>query len=154
MIFMGTHQPTLDALQKELVEMNPEVMDMKFVELPSLEVDDFDYQGIAHMIEEDGAKIIWVALGVPKQERFMNKLLPFLNKGVMIAVGAMFKFYSGQEEKRCSKWIQINHLEFVYRIWQDPKKQLKRCFGVVMTLPRIFFEELKRKREPIKELIS
>lgn len=146
MIFMGTHQSTLDALQKKLVEMNPEVVNMKFVELPFLEADEFDYQSIAHMIEEDGAKIIWVALGAPKQERFMNKLLPFLNRGVMIAVGAVFKFYSGQEEKRCPKWIQKNHLEFVYRICQDPKKQLKRCFWIIATLPRIYFEELKRKR--------
>lgn len=146
MIFMGTHQSTLDALQKELVEMNPEVQNMKFVELPFLEVDEFDYQSIAQMIEEDGAKIIWVALGAPKQERFMNKLLPFLNRGVMIAVGAVFKFYSGLEEKRCPMWIQKNHLEFVYRICQNPKKQLKRCFWIVATLPKIYFEEVKRKR--------
>lgn len=146
MIFMGTHQSTLDALQNKLVEMNPDIVNMKFVELPFLEVDKFDYQSIAQMIEEDGAKIIWVALGAPKQERFMNKLLPFLNRGVMIAVGAVFKFYSGQEEKRCPKWIQKNHLEFVYRICQDPKKQLKRCFWIIATLPKIYFDEYKRKR--------
>lgn len=145
MIFMGTHQSTLDALQKELFGMNPEVMNMKFVELPFLEVDEFDYQGIAQMIEEDGAQIIWVALGAPKQERFMNKLLPYLNRGVMIAVGAVFKFYSGMDEKRCSDWIQKHHLEFAYRIWQDPKKQLRRCFWIVATLPKLYIGEWRRK---------
>ena len=98
------------------------------------------------MIEEDGAKIIWVALGAPKQEKFMNKLLPYLKSGVMIAVGAAFKFYSGTDEKRCPKWIQKHHLEFVYRICQDPKKQLKRCFWIVATLPKLYFGEVKRKR--------
>ena len=146
MIFMGTHQTTLDALQQELMTMNPDVANMKFVELPFIDVDGFDYQEIAQMIKEDGAKIIWVALGAPKQERFMNKLLPYLESGVMLGVGAVFKFYSGTDESRCPKWIQKNHLEFVYRIIQDPKKQLKRCFWIVATLPKLYLEEVKRKR--------
>lgn len=98
------------------------------------------------MIEEDGTKIIWVALGAPKQEKFMNRLLPYLNSGVMIAVGAAFKYYSGADEKRCPQWIQKHHLEFVYRICQDPKKQLKHCFWIVATLPKLYFGEAKRKR--------
>ena len=146
MIFMGTQQATLDALQQELMTMNPDVANMKFVELPFIDVDGFDYQEIAQMIKEDGAKIIWVALGAPKQERFMNKLLPYLESGVMLGVGAVFKFYSGTDESRCPKWIQKNHLEFVYRIIQDPKKQLKRCFWIVATLPKLYLEEVKRKR--------
>ena len=145
MIFLGTDQKTLTSLQNELVNMNPEVTNMKFVELPFCGVDDFDYPNIARMIDEDGAKIIWVALGAPKQERFMNHLLPYLGSGIMLGVGAVFKFYSGQYESRCPKWIQEHHLEFVYRIIQDPKKQLKRCFWIVITLPKLFFGELKRK---------
>lgn len=151
MIFMGTSQKTLDGLQKEIMAMNPDVKDMMFVELPFRDVEDFDYPAIAKMIEEDGAKIIWVALGAPKQEKFMNRLLPYLKSGVMIAVGAAFKFYSGTDEKRCPKWIQKHHLEFVYRICQDPKKQLKRCFWILATLPKLYFEEWKRKNTKSKE---
>lgn len=146
MIFMGTNQKTLDGLKTEIMPMNPDVKDMKFVELPFLDVEDFDYPGIAKMIEEDGAKIIWVALGAPKQERFMNRLLPHLKSGVMLGVGAVFKFYSGTDESRCPQWIQKHHLEFLYRIYQDPKKQLKRCFWIVATLPKLYLAELSRKR--------
>lgn len=145
MMFMGTQQKTLDALQKELMVMNPDVADMCFVELPFRNVDEFDYPEIAKMIDEDGAQIIWVALGAPKQERFMNRLLPHLKSGVMLGVGAVFKFYSGTEENRCPKWIQKHHMEFLYRIWQDPKKQLKRCFWIVATLPKLYIEEYRRK---------
>ncbi len=147
MIFMGTSQKTLDGLQKEIMAMNPDVKDMKFVELPFRDVEDFDYPSIAKMIEEDGAKIIWVALGAPKQECFMNRLLPHLKSGVMLGVGAVFKFYSGTEEKRCPEWIQKHRLEFVYRILQDPKKQLKRCFWIVYTLPGLYLGEVMRKRK-------
>jgi len=151
MIFMGTHQRTLDALQSELAKtMNPDVKDMSFIELPFRDVEDFDYPKIAKMIEEDGAMIIWVALGAPKQERFMNRLLPHLKTGVMLGVGAVFKFYSGTEEKRCPEWLQKHHMEFLYRIWQDPKKQLKRCFWILWTLPGLYFGEVKRARKEKK----
>lgn len=150
MIFMGTSQATLDGLRNELKKMNPDVERMQFVELPFRKVEDFDYPEIAKMIEEDGAKIIWVALGAPKQERFMNLLLPHLNQGVMLGVGAAFKFYSGTEESRCPAWMQKCHLEFVYRIMQDPKKQLKRCFWILWTLPGLYLGEVKRARKAKK----
>ena len=146
MMFLGTHQSTLDGLRRELMKMNPDVADMQFVELPFRDVKDFDYPEIAEMVNKDGAKIIWVALGAPKQEKFMNLLLPHLTSGVMIGVGAAFKFYSGTEEKRCPSWVQKAHLEFVYRILQDPKKQLKRCYWILRTLPGLYLGEVKRKR--------
>ena len=149
MMFMGTNRETLDGLKKELIKMNPDVEGMQFVELPFREVDEFDYLEIAQMIENDGAKIIWVALGAPKQERFMNRLLPHLKQGVMIGVGAAFKFYSGTGEKRCPQWMQKCHLEFVYRILQDPRKQLKRCFWILRTLPGLYIAEVKRGKYEI-----
>lgn len=150
MIFMGTSQKTLDGLRLELMKMNPDVEGMQFVELPFLNVEEFDYPAIAKMIDDDGAKVVWVALGAPKQERFMNLLLPHLKQGVMIGVGAAFKFYSGTEEKRCPEWMQKHHLEFVYRIMQDPKKQLKRCFWIVWTLPGLYISEVGRKRKQLR----
>jgi len=146
MIFLGTSRETLDGLKRELTKMNPDVDGMSFVELPFRKVEEFDYPGIAEMIAADGAKIIWVALGAPKQEKFMNRLLPYLKQGVMISVGAAFKFYSGTAEKRCPEWMQRHHLEFLFRIFQDPRKQLKRCFWIIWTLPRLYFDEKRRAR--------
>lgn len=151
MMFMGTRQETLEGLKRELIKWNPDVEGMQFVELPFRKVEEFDYPDIARMIETDGAKIIWVALGAPKQERFMNLLLPHLTQGVMIGVGAAFKFYSGTAESRCPAWMQKAHLEFIYRILQDPKKQLKRCFWILWTLPGLYFGELKRARQSGKD---
>lgn len=146
MIFMGTSRNTLNGLQENLKKVNPEVEGMRFVELPYRAVEDFDYEGIAREIEADGADIIWVALGAPKQEIFMSKLKPHLKRGVMIAVGAAFKFFSGTEERRAPQWMVKAHLEFVYRIFSEPKKQLKRCGWIVITLPGLLYGEWKRKR--------
>ena len=147
MIFMGTNQKTLDSLQKELAKMNPDVMGMTFYELPFKTVDEFDYPAIAKMIEEDNADIVWVALGAPKQDFFMSLLKPHLKRGVMIGVGAAFNFYSEMGEKRAPEWVTRMHLEFIYRIMQSPKKQLKRCWGIITSLPIMLYKEWRRKNK-------
>lgn len=145
MFFLGTQQKILNALKKNLMKWNSDVENMTFHELPFCKISEFDYSVIAKIIEEDGADIIWVALGAPKQEFFMNRLKPYLHHGVMIAVGAAFKFFSGIDEKRAPQWMLSSHLEFVYRILLDPKKQLKRCGWIVMTLPGMLYTEWRRK---------
>lgn len=145
MIFLGTQQSTLDSLKKELTKLNPDVKTMTFRELPFLPVEDFDYKGIAKIIEEDKADIIWISLGAPKQERFMAMLKPHLKHGVMIAIGATFNFYSGLNIRRAPKWMVKNHMEFIYRIFSEPKKQIIRCWGILSTLPALLSGELKEK---------
>ena len=140
-IFLGTDRPTLEALRTNMSRRDPKISGMKFIDLPYRAVEDFDYQSIADMVNSDGADIIWVALGAPKQERFMQRLEPYLERGVMIGVGAVFKFFSGVGEKRAPKWMVDAHLEFVYRIFREPGKQLRRCRDILFTLPAIIREE-------------
>ena len=146
MIFLGTQQPVLDGLKKNLTQMNPDVAQMNFIELPFRDVKDFDYQAIAKTVEADGAEIIWVALGAPKQEYFMHYLQPHLNHGVMIAVGAAFKFFSGGETNRAPEWMVKNHLEFIHRIAKEPKKQFNRCYHIIKSLPSLLYKEWKVKK--------
>lgn len=146
MIFLGTQQNILDGLKKELSKINPDVEGMTFYELPFCDVPKFDYPAIAKLVEDDGADIIWVALGAPKQEYFMHMLRPHLHHGVMIAVGAAFKFFSGIGEKRAPDWMVRCHLEFVHRIAKEPNKQLRRCFHIVRTLPGLLFNEWNSKK--------
>lgn len=152
MIFLGTKLKVLDALRENLANENPDVADMTFVELPFCTVDEFDYKNIAEMVNNDGAEIVWVALGAPKQEIFMSRLKPHLNKGVMIAIGAAFNFYSGLPDapQRCPEWMRKLHLEFVHRIFKEPKKQIKRCWNIVITLPRILNKERRVKKAACK----
>lgn len=147
MIFLGSNQPTLDGLKQNLVMLNPDVEGMKFIELPFCKVSQFDYREIAGTIENDGADIIFIALGAPKQEFFMSMLKPFLNHGVMIAVGAAFNFYSNGNKKRAPQWMIRNHLEFVYRLKQEPRKQSKRCFHIIRTLPMLLYKEWRRSKK-------
>lgn len=146
MFFMGTSQKILNSLQEKLSQIDKRINNMTFFELPYLNVNEFNYQDIAQMITDDDADIIWVALGAPKQEFFMSKLKPYLKKGLIIAVGAAFKFHSGTDERRAPQWMIKAHLEFVYRIFKNPRKQIKRCAWIICTLPRLLYSEWKRKK--------
>ena len=126
--FLGSNQKVLNGLKKEMTKLDPQIANMRFEDLPFRKVDEFDYDGIAKMINEDAPDIIWVSLGCPKQEQFMTKLLPYLKKGVMFGYGAIFNFYSGLDdvEKGAPKWVVNMKLQFIYRLFQSPKKQWPR----------------------------
>ena len=76
------------------------------------------------MINSSGADIIWIGLGAPKQEKWMKAHEGMLN-GVMMGVGAGFNFHAGNI-KRAPMWIQKIGLEWLYRLFQDPKRLLGR----------------------------
>lgn len=86
---------------------------------------------ILDKIREANADIIWISLGGRKQEVWMNNNYRKLNKGVMIGVGAAYRFYLG-EIKRAPKIFQRLGLEWFFRLIQQPGKMFKRY---LTTLP-------------------
>lgn len=154
MAFLGSSQKVLDGMRRNLCQLNAEVENMLFYELPFLKANEFDFPAIAKMLEEDDADIIWIALGAPKQEIFMYHLLPHLKKGVMIAVGAAFKFHSGVDTNRAPEWMVKHHLEFVHRLITEPRKQSGRCAWIIKTLPGLLLNEWKRKKSKACDIKS
>lgn len=140
MAFLGTNDATLADLRTAISAWNPAVADMPFTALPFCTVEDFDYPAIAAALEEQRVDIIWVALGAPKQEQFMQRLRPHLRRGVMLGVGAVFNFYSGHIRRAPSLFVRL-HLEFAWRLLTEPRKQFRRCWQIVTTLPRIIKHE-------------
>jgi N-acetylglucosaminyldiphosphoundecaprenol N-acetyl-beta-D-mannosaminyltransferase len=69
--------------------------------------------------------IIWVGLSTPKQERFMAEYLSRLDTTLMVGVGAAFDFHSGRV-KQAPRWMQRNGLEWLYRLFREPRRLAKR----------------------------
>ena len=147
--YLGSNKRVLEGLQKEMTKLDPKVANMRFEELPFRKVEEFDYEGIAKMINEDQPDIIWVSLGCPKQEQFMQRLLPHLKQGVMFGYGAIFNFYSGLDdaEKGAPHWVVNMKLQFLYRLLQDPKKQWPRVKNILSVIPRCIKEEKARAKK-------
>ncbi|MDX2256996.1 MAG: WecB/TagA/CpsF family glycosyltransferase [Pseudanabaenaceae cyanobacterium bins.39] len=92
---------------------------------------DFDSQDFATQLEQDvqiinaaGAAVVFVALGCPKQELWMDYAQPKL-KAIAIGVGAAFDFHSGQVAQ-APRWMMAIGLEWLYRLWQEPKRLWRR----------------------------
>ena len=148
MMFLGTSNAILKPLRENISKIDPGILDMPFISLPFRTVEDFDYKGIANTINEEDPDIVWVALGMPKQEIFTYNLKPYLNRGVCIGIGAAFKFYSGLSgHRRAPQWMIKCKIEWIHRIFSEPKKQIGRCWLIFKTIPKLLYSEYKIKRK-------
>ena len=143
--FLGNTEEVLAGLRENLSKIDPKIADMRFETLPFRKVDEFDYQGIADMINAENPDIIWVSLGAPKQDMFMSRLQPYLKRGVMFGYGAIFNFNAGVGEvKRAPQWMLNLRLEWLHRALEQPQKNIPRYWNFVKILPRLIWEERKK----------
>jgi len=77
-------------------------------------------------INSSGARLLFVALGAPKQERFMHTHAARL-KALQIGVGAAFDFHSGRVPQ-APAWMQEAGLEWFFRFCVEPRRLWKRYF--------------------------
>ena len=69
--------------------------------------------------------VLWVGIGVPKQEKWMARMRERLDVPVMCGVGAAFDFHAGRISM-APTWMQQRGLEWIYRIAQEPRRLLPR----------------------------
>lgn len=99
---------------------------------------------IIKKINESGADIIWVSFGGGRQEVWMMDNYRELRKGVMVGVGAAFRFYTGKI-KRAPKIFQQLGLEWFFRLVQQPEKMFKRYITTLPYFALYSFKEFFRK---------
>lgn len=89
-------------------------------------------------IKKSNAQYVFLAVGSPRQE-ILAKLIKDkdLINGVALCIGASILFLVG-EEKRAPKILQILHLEWGYRMMQDPRRLVKRYFDNLVKLPKLY----------------
>jgi N-acetylglucosaminyldiphosphoundecaprenol N-acetyl-beta-D-mannosaminyltransferase len=81
-------------------------------------------EAVTREIVASGARILFVGIGCPKQERWM-----MAHKGripaVMLGVGAAFDFHTGRV-RQAPHWMQVAGLEWVFRLLMDPRRLWRR----------------------------
>jgi N-acetylglucosaminyldiphosphoundecaprenol N-acetyl-beta-D-mannosaminyltransferase len=98
-----------------------------------------DEPEIVDQIRAAAPHVLLVALGIPKQEKWIARHRRELGVPVLIGVGGSFDVHSGQV-KRAPEWVQRLNLEWLYRLLKNPRKIAK-----VMTLPRFVWMTLRGK---------
>jgi N-acetylglucosaminyldiphosphoundecaprenol N-acetyl-beta-D-mannosaminyltransferase len=76
-------------------------------------------------IERCRPDVVWVGIGVPKQEKWMARMRPRLSAPVLIGVGAAFDFHAGLIPQAPARMQRLG-LEWAFRLAQEPRRLWRR----------------------------
>lgn len=128
--------------QKEFPSLKLEIYSPPFRELNDIEKNE-----IIHQINDFNPDFVFVALGCPKQEKWMAEHKGIINS-CMLGLGGVFEVYAGVKN-RAPLWMQNNSLEWLYRLIQDPKRLWKRylytnSLFIILLLKQLLLQKLKK----------
>jgi N-acetylglucosaminyldiphosphoundecaprenol N-acetyl-beta-D-mannosaminyltransferase len=122
--FYGGEPSTLELLIKRMQARYPGLNVAYACSPPFRELSRDEDLEITSDIKKSGARILFVGLGCPKQERWMaahRGQIP----AVMIGVGAAFDFHAGVK-RQAPGWVQKMGLEWLFRFFQEPRRLWRR----------------------------
>ncbi len=82
-------------------------------------------EAVAEEINRSRPDVVWVGIGVPKQEKWMAEMRPLLDAPLLIGVGAAFDFHAGLVPQ-APNWLQEAGLEWSYRLAHEPRRLWRR----------------------------
>ena len=82
-------------------------------------------QEIAEMIHDSKADMLFVGFSSPMKEKFLEKWTPVMKVPFCMGVGGSFDIIAGRT-KRTPEFMQKLGLEWLFRIYQEPRRMWKR----------------------------
>ena len=102
---------------------------------------EFDNEEIHRRVREAAPDILLVAMGCPKQEKWIYMNYRSLGVPVSIGIGASLDFIAGKF-RRAPVWMRVCGLEWVFRLMQEPRRLFNRyLFDLIF-----FVRELRTQR--------
>lgn len=145
--FYGSSEDTIEKLREKLLENYPDLQIAGMYAPPFRALTEQEDREIIEKINDSHPDFIWVALGAPKQEKWMYEHRDKIN-GLMLGVGAAFDFMAGTVE-RAPEWMQNLCMEWLFRISQDPKRLFKRYLTTNFAfLYHVYKENKTIKKKP------
>ncbi len=123
--FFGNNKAVTKLMIEKLTQKFPDIKIAGYLCPEFMSADDL-VQRYKDEIENINADIVWVSLGFPKQEIFIDKLCNEIDSPInYVGVGAVFEWVAGTK-KKAPEWVANLGLEWVLRLVQDPKRLYKR----------------------------
>lgn len=100
-------------------------------------------------IRASGARILFVGLNTPKQDRWMHAHVGTVN-AVMLGVGAAFDFLAGTKPQ-APRWMRRSGLEWMFRLSTEPRRLWRRYLRhnprfIVLALAQLLRTRLNEHR--------
>ena len=119
--FFGGSPGIAEAAKAKSEEMYPGV---KIVGCHNGYFTDADVPAIIEAINQSGAEMLFVALGAPKQERWILAHREELKPRILMGIGGSFDVLAGKME-RAPKWMQDASLEWAFRLYKQPSRFMR-----------------------------
>jgi N-acetylglucosaminyldiphosphoundecaprenol N-acetyl-beta-D-mannosaminyltransferase len=92
---------------------------------PFRPLDPQEVQETVATISRAAPDVLWVGLGTPKQERWMQEHRDKLQVPAMVSVGAAFDLLSGRRNQ-APRWMREHGFEWLFRLLQEPRRLWRR----------------------------
>jgi len=146
--FYGGTEGTLRKLQQKLLESYPQILVAGSYAPPFKAGVWQEDEEIIDRINSSAADIVWVGLGSPKQDFWMQMHRPLLNAPVIIGAGAAFDFCSGTKPQ-APRWMMAIGLEWFFRLCSEPRRLWKRyLIGNSLFIIYLIKDEILRRLRP------
>ena len=122
--FYGSSNETLRLLSAKLRNAFPRLRIGGAYSPPFRALSETEDEAIVASINSSGAGVVFVSLGCPKQEKWMEAHRNRIH-AVMIGVGAAFNYHAGTVQ-RAPLWMQNFGLEWLHRLCSEPRRLWKR----------------------------
>ncbi len=123
--FYGSTPETLGRLQSEIAATYPDAHIAGAVSPPFREQSDAELDAVAREILDARADLVWVGLGMPRQEKWMHRIRARLPGTVLVGVGAAFDFLAGTK-REAPHWMRTAGLEWAFRLGSEPRRLWRR----------------------------
>jgi N-acetylglucosaminyldiphosphoundecaprenol N-acetyl-beta-D-mannosaminyltransferase len=119
--------PGVAALARDKLKQSLPRLQVVGVEAPRIDPDSPPqaYAEIVARIRASGASLVFVALGAPKQELWIDSVREASRPAVFLAVGASLDFVAGTVA-RAPQWMSSVGLEWAFRLAKEPRRLWKR----------------------------
>jgi N-acetylglucosaminyldiphosphoundecaprenol N-acetyl-beta-D-mannosaminyltransferase len=124
-LYGGRNQGALVELARMLRLRHPGLQIVGGYAPPFRELTEAEDAAVADDIRRSRADVVWVGIGVPKQEKWMARMRDRLDAPVLIGVGAAFDFHAGLVPQAPARMQRIG-LEWLFRLGQEPRRLWRR----------------------------
>jgi N-acetylglucosaminyldiphosphoundecaprenol N-acetyl-beta-D-mannosaminyltransferase len=123
--FYGAAPTVVEHLAASLQSQFPGAAIAGFYSPPYRPLTSEEDDAIVKRINSAAPDVLWVGLGCPKQERWMEEHREKIRVPVMLGVGQAFAIHAGFLPQ-APRWIRDSGLEWLFRLFREPRRLWRR----------------------------
>lgn len=97
-------------------------------------------------LSQSGARLVFLALGAPKQEVFAARAAQRLQDAGFLSIGAGLDFLSGSQ-KRAPAVVRALAAEWIWRMLGNPRRLARRYLGCIVILPSLTMSAMRQRSQ-------